>query len=108
MDGTLPNHGQSMQKSGFFSNQQDYDASFAGADPASMSQNFFGTHSAMRQTGMKFRGGDQSIKFKQVGVKPGEMVELTSENMIPARALRQTLDKTHEMLKEWKDSQAPA
>ena len=33
---------------------------------------------------------------------PGEVVELTKENTIPRQALRQTLDKTNEMLKSWK------
>ena len=55
-------------------------------------------------------GGPKRAKTKEpspaqtrvFGVQPGEAVELTKEDTIPARALRQTLDKTHEMLKEWK------
>jgi hypothetical protein len=45
--------------------------------------------------------------YRQVGVNPGEVIELTNENTIPRKALRQTLDKTHEMLKAWKEECIP-
>lgn len=47
------------------------------------------------------------VLYKEYGVQPGEIVELTVENTIPMKSLRQTLDKTHEMLKAWKLDQIP-
>jgi len=48
------------------------------------------------------------ILYKKIGVQPGEApVVLTNENMIPRKALKQTLDKTHEMLKAWKEECIP-
>ena len=52
---------------------------------------------------MRSKTKEQSpVLYREVGVKQGEVVELTTENTIPVTALKQTLDKTHEMLKAWK------
>ena len=42
------------------------------------------------------------MQFRQFGVQPGEVIELKNENMIPKQALKSNLDKTHEMIKKWK------
>lgn len=48
---------------------------------------------------------EPSVMYRQVGVVQGEQVELAHTDKIPMRALRQTLDKTHEMLLAWKQDQ---
>ena len=48
-----------------------------------------------------------AVLYRQIGVPPGEAVELTLESTIPQKALRQTLDRTHEMLKAWKSECVP-